>query len=233
MMKLGIMQPYFFPYIGYWQLMNAVDRYVIFDDVHYINRGWINRNRILIQGVPHYINLPLRKASQNKIINEIQIQFDEKFPSKVLKTIIMAYGHAPQFGSVFPIVQEILLNREENLALFLKNQIVKIASYLEIKTRFDLSSELEQDRTLKGQDRILALCGLLGASSYYNTISGKELYKKEAFEQQGIQLRFVQTNPISYKQDTEIFQKDLSILDVLMYNPVEEVRRMLEEYTLI
>ena len=119
-MKLGIMQPYFFPYIGYWQLLNAVDEYVIFDDVNYINRGWINRNRILVNGEPQYINLQLTGASQNKLINEIEVACDPSFAKKRLRTLEQSYGKAPFYQDTMALVTDILDDPEKNLAKYLQ-----------------------------------------------------------------------------------------------------------------
>ena len=104
-MKIAIMQPYFFPYLGYWQLMNIVDKFVIYDDVNYIKRGWINRNRILVEGKPFYIHVPVMKASQNKIINEMEVFVDSSLRKKELKTIELAYKKAPFFDSVYPLIK--------------------------------------------------------------------------------------------------------------------------------
>ena len=133
-MKLGIMQPYFLPYIGYWQLMNAVDRYVVYEDVNYINRGWINRNRILIRGNPAYFNLPMSGASQNKLIREIGVDHESRILEKNLKTVEMAYKKAPCFDAVFPLMQKILSGKEESLSGFLFDSIKIICDYLEIDT---------------------------------------------------------------------------------------------------
>lgn len=232
-MKLGIMQPYFLPYIGYWQLMNAVDRYVVYDDVNYINRGWINRNRILIRGNPAYFNLPMSGASQNKLIREIGVDHESRILEKNLKTVEMAYKKAPCFDAVFPLMQKILSGKEESLSGFLFDSIKIICDYLEIDTELLLSSGLNKNNALKGEDKILEICTVLGASEYYNAIGGRELYSYERFRERGIQLKFVKTDRIEYTQFGNEFQPNLSILDVMMFNPVPEIRKMLEKYTLI
>lgn len=232
-MKIGIMQPYFFPYIGYWQLMNAVDLYVVFDDVNYINRGWINRNKINNNGNELYINLPLLEKSQNKKINEIKINQDNKLKEKTLKSIELSYKKAPYFNEVFPIIEEIMNNKEENLAKYLYYQITKIASYLDMKTKFIFSSELNNDKELKAQDKILDICKLLKADKYYNAAGGVELYDKAKFSNDNIQLHFIKTKDIVYKQNNKNFIANLSIIDVLMFNSKESVKELLESYTLM
>lgn len=233
-MKLGIMQPYFFPYIGYWQLMNTVDQYVIFDDVNYINRGYINRNAILINGTPHNINLILLEASQNKRINQISIDRDSKKQKKLLRTLEMAYAKAPYYQDVMPMLQRIILQEEENLAKYLLFQIQRVAAYLKIDTKFILSSELEKDCSLKGQEKILDICRTLNASEYYNAIGGQALYDPEQFLRHGVKLFFLKTNSqITYAQFEKEFVPNLSIIDVMMFNSLEKIADMLEEYTLL
>ena len=232
-MKLGIMQPYFMPYIGYWQLLNAVDTYVIYDDVNYINRGWINRNRILIDGKPAYFNIPMLKASQNKLINEIEVNHDRKLLEKNLKTVEMAYKKAPYFKEVFPLVDVIMNSKEKDLSAFITNSLKVICHYLKIETEFLISSKLKKNNDLKGQDKILEICSILQATEYYNAIGGQELYSYDRFSEKGIQLKFLKPNPIEYIQFKNKFQPNLSILDVMMFNSVTEIKELLREYTLI
>jgi hypothetical protein len=231
--KVGVMQPYFIPYIGYWQLINAVDKYVIFDDVNYINRGWINRNRILVNGKNQYYNILMHDASQNKLINEIKLIKETKELDKSLQTLRMAYKNAPYFNETFPIIEKIILYYENNLALFLENSIKELSRYLGISTEFIRSSDVIKDNTLKGQDKILAICKKLKADQYINAIGGQELYSYEKFSMEGIQLAFLKTDDIYYKQFDNEFQKNLSIVDVLMFNPLNEVKIMLNQYQLI
>ncbi len=231
--KLGIMQPYFLPYIGYWQLLNAVDQYVIYDDVNFINRGWINRNRILINGKPAYFNLPVLGASQNKLIREIKVNPDKKLMNKNLKTIELAYKKAPYFPEVFLEVKRIMENEEESLSRFILNSIKIICSYLEIHTELLVSSSLKKNNALKGQDKILEICALLGATEYYNAVGGQELYSYGKFAERGIHLCFLKTGCIEYAQFNNEFQQNLSILDVMMFNSVSTIKEMLGKYTLI
>lgn len=232
-MKLGIMQPYFLPYIGYWQLLNAVDQYVIYDDVNFINRGWINRNRILINGKPAYFNLPVLGASQNKLIREIKVNHDKKLKDKNLKTIELAYKKAPYFSAVFPEVKRIMESEEESLSGFILDSIKIICSYLGIHTELFVSSSLKKNNALKGQDKVLEICSVMGAAKYYNAIGGQKLYSYEKFAEQGIHLYFLKSDDIEYAQFNNEFQQNLSILDVMMFNSVSEIREILEKYTLI
>lgn len=232
-MKLGIMQPYFIPYIGYWQLMNAVDKYVIYDDVNFIKGGWINRNRILINGIPGYINVPMQGSSPNKHINEIAVNTDERIAEKNLHTIRNAYKKAAYFEEVYPLVEKIVKCRETNLALYIAESFKVINNYLGITTELLLSSDLKKNCELKGQDKILHICDLLGATEYYNAIGGQQLYDRKIFKERQITLKFLQTDNIIYKQFTNEFYANLSIVDVMMFNSREEVMEMLNRYTLL
>ena len=231
-MKIGIMQPYFFPYIGYWQLINAVDKYVIYDDVNYIKGGWINRNRILINDKPSFINLKMNGSSPNKLIKEINVSNDNRWKNKLLKSIELSYRKAPFFEMSFPIIEEIINHDEVNLSLYLENLIKRIAEYLEMNTEFVLSSNIEKDNSLKGQDKVIEICKSLGAKEYYNAIGGVELYSAENFNSYGIELRFLRTEYIEYKQFKNDFSPYLSIIDVMMFNSKEEIMNILDMYSL-
>ena len=231
-MKIGIMQPYFIPYIGYWQLIHSVDKYVIYNDVQYIKGGWINRNRILVGGEPKFINLFMNGASPNKLINEINVPDNIVQKSKTLKTIKHSYSKAPYFNLIYPVIEKIIFYKEQVLSLYLKHSIETIADYLGINTEFILSSDIEKDNKLKGQDKVLQICKILGATEYYNAIGGKELYSVEVFGKYGIDIKFLKTESIEYKQFDNEFIPNLSIIDVLMFNSSEEVMKMLDLYTL-
>ena len=230
-MKLGIMQPYFLPYIGYFQLINAVDKYVIYDDVNFIKRGWINRNNILLCEKSFLFTLALLEASQNKLINEIFVYSDQ---SKLLKTIHTAYKKAPQFFSVFPMVEKIFEYENKNLARYVGNSIIQIADYLRLETEFIYSSDIKgKDSLLKAQNKVLNICNVLGASKYINAIGGMVLYDKESFKKKDIDVFFIKTKSIEYQQFKKPFVANLSMLDVLMFNSVEEVQGLLGKYELI
>lgn len=229
-MKIGIMQPYFIPYLGYWQLMNAVDRYVILDDVNYIKRGWVNRNRILLNGSEHLITLPLMKADAFKHINQNRLS---EIPGNILKTIDLAYRKAPYYSETIPLVREILECPDRNLAGFLGKSIEKIARHLDISVDLYYSSEIERDRSLRAQDMIIDIVKQLNGTIYYNAIGGRELYSHERFAKEGIELAFVQPQLSPYPQRNNSFVPGLSIVDVMMYNAKSDVVRMLTEYTLV
>lgn len=229
-MKIAIMQPYFFPYIGYWQLINAVDTYVIFDDVNYIKKGYINKNSILTSSKAQSIVLELLKISQNKYINEIEIGNNSQ---KILKTIQHAYGKAPYFKDVFLLIEDILNYNEKNLAKFLGYSIMKVSSYLELNTSFLYSSDIHKKEDLKGQEKLINISKQLNATQYINAIGGMKLYEKDRFYDDNIKLSFLETNIVEYKQFDNDFIPYLSIIDIMMFNNKDKIKAMLSDYSLI
>ncbi len=174
-LKLAIMQPYILPYLGYFQLMAAVDRFVIYDDVAFIKGGWINRNRILLDGRDHLFALPLRRASQNRLINQISLVAETDWPEKLLKTLRHAYRRAPYFSEFFPLAEEIVRSAERNLANYLRQSLFAIKNYLAIQTKIIPTSAVYENRHLKGETRILDICRQEGATTYLNPSGGEVL----------------------------------------------------------
>lgn len=232
-MKLGIMQPYFIPYIGYWQLMNAVDKYIVYDDVNFIKGGWINRNRILVNGEPKYFNIPMLGASPHKLINEVEVNHNKKLKNKNMRVIEGAYQKAPYYEEVKALLEEIMNGEQKSISDFILNSFKIINKYLGINTELILSSTLDKDCSLKGQDKVLSICELLGATEYYNAIGGQELYSFEEFKKHGISLKFLDTGAIEYKQFGNEFQSNLSIIDMMMFNSKDKIKEFLNKYTLI
>lgn len=231
--KIGIMQPYFFPYLGYWQLINAVDEYVIYDDVNYIKNGWINRNNILLNGQKHLITLPLDKASPFQLINQVKITPNMILKQKMLKTIEAAYKKAPYFEQVFPIIQSVITEDSCLIAEALKNQFKYVCDYVGIKTKLIVSSDLIKNNELKAQDKVLHICHLLNATDYINAIGGQELYSKDDFKKENLALYFLKTEITPYKQFKNDFIPGLSFIDIMMFNSPEQIREMLDKYELL
>lgn len=231
-MKLAVMQPYFLPYLGYWQMMRAVDRFILYDDVNYIKNGWINRNNLLDNGKPHFFTLALDGASSFKLINETHINGTPEARNKVASYIKNVYRKAPFFKAVFPMIEEIINYPETNVALFLENHFRKVADYLGIKTEIVVSSHIEKDCSLKAQDKVLDICKKQGADIYINAIGGTELYSKEDFAAEGITLQFIKMLPVEYQQFKNEFVPNLSILDVMMFNSQETIEKYLNNYEL-
>jgi hypothetical protein len=217
------MQPYFFPYIGYFQLIAAVDLFIVHDRVKYTKKGWINRNRFLQDGRDALMSLPLKAGSDALDIVERELAPDFR-RDKLLNRIGEAYRKAPHFDSVFALVRRVLMFDDSNLFRFLWHSIEQTCRHLGIATPMVPASALYADPALAGADRVIALCRAAGATRYVNPIGGVELYGGAAFRAQGIDLRFLRAKPFEYPQLGAPFVPWLSIVDVMMFNPVAEVR---------
>ncbi len=229
-MKIGCNQPYFFPYIGYWKLINISDIYVISDSMQYIKQGYINRNNMLINGRRHLFTLEVLDAHRSSLINEVKVGRNSR---KILKSIFRAYRRAPYFEEIYPMLEEILLNDQKNLAKYVGYSIERIVQYLDIDTKIIYLSDLQGETSLKGEDRVIDMCKRLNSDHYINAIGGQKLYNKENFLKEGIKLNFIKTGDIEYKQFNNEFVPKLSIIDVMMFNSKEEIKEMLNMYELI
>jgi hypothetical protein len=224
------MQPYLFPYLGYFQLMRAVDRFVVYDDVAFIKQGWINRNRILINGQPSYFTIPIKHASSFAPIHDTLIDDQgqhARWIEKTLKTIDNAYRRAPQFGLVFPLVEGVLMKPTNRVVELAVASLRAVADLLEIPAEWVESSARYGNAHLKGEERVLAICRAEQATDYINAAGGRELYGYDRFEAEGVRLHFLQPRQVEYRQFNHPFVPWLSIVDVLMFNPVETVRTFL------
>ena len=226
-MKLAIMQPYFLPYIGYFQLINAVDKYVIYDDVNHIKRGWVHRNKININGVDSWLGLSLQKASQNKKINEIKLDPDNKWKEKLLKKIEMNFCKKPFFDDTYPIIKNAIDSDYEYMWQILSKSIIDICEHLDIDTKICLSSHITSNQELKKEERILDICKQLEVPIYINAINGQKLYNKEMFASCGVELKFIKM------EDLGLQNNYASILEVLMHNGKDETKKLLKNYTLV
>jgi hypothetical protein len=225
------MQPYFFPYIGYFQLIKAVDKFVFYDDVNFIKNGWINRNRILLNGEPHYMTVELKDASPFKLIKDIQ--FTDNRP-KLKKTIEHAYKKAPYFEHVWPLVADCLTFETHNICDLAVYSVEETCKYLGINTPREVSSKLyAETKKFDKEKRIKEICKANNVSRYVNPIGGMELYKKESFTRGGIRLDFIRTEEVEYKQNVSEFVPDLSIIDVMMFNSKKKISKILEKYELV
>lgn len=219
-MKVAIMQPYFLPYIGYYQLISAVDLFIVYDNIEYTKKGWINRNRMLQNGKDVTFSLPLKSDSDYLDVceRELSTEFNR---DKLLNQFSGTYRRAPYFEQTFPLIENVVRYENSNLFRFLYHAIVKTCAYLKITTEIRNSSSIDIDHKLKSQDKVLALCEAVGATTYVNSIGGMALYSKEAFLPRGISLKFIQSKQFSYPQFGNDFIPWLSIIDVLMFNPLE------------
>lgn len=231
-MKLAIMQPYFFPYIGYYQLVYAVDTFVMFDDVNFIKRGWIHRNNFLIGGEAKLVSIPLKDASQNRLVCEVKVDDGQQWRGKMLKTIELAYKRAPHFSSVFPIVEAVIRSGEKKIGSLAAMSIKAVAEYLGMKTSFVPSSNAYGEQDMSAEQRILHICKCASASDYINPIGGQGLYTRTTFEANNLRLHFLEAKPVSYAQYNGHFVPWLSMIDVLMFNTQEQTLHLLSQYAL-
>lgn len=235
-MKVAIMQPYLFPYIGYFQLIAAVDKFVVYDDVNFIKGGWINRNNILVNKKSTLFTVPLDNSSSFLLINEtkINLKFYTIWKIKFLRTIEQSYKKAPFFNEVYSLIANVLDNYEGDLISKLAvNSIRSVCEYLKIQTEIIPTSETYNNKIFSGQERVLDICSIENATDYINPIGGLQLYSKESFQEHEVILNFIKSLPIEYKQFNNEFIPWLSIIDVLMFNSVDEVKIMLDKYELV
>lgn len=229
------MQPYFLPYIGYFQLINAVDKFVVYDDVNYIKKGWINRNFINIGNEKHLVTVPLSNSSQNQKINGVKLSEEEylNWLTKLKKTIFHAYRKAEFFMEVSELIYDVLNNPPEYISELNFILIKRICKNIGIETNFVQTATIYRNQGKKGQDRIVDICKKEDADTYINPIGGRDLYSKEVFANHGIELFFIKFTEIRYKQLGNGFVDNLSILDVMMHNSVEVVKRLINRYELV
>jgi hypothetical protein len=233
-MNIAIMQPYFFPYIGYFQLVNAADIFIFYDDVNYINKGWINRNKFLVNENALYITISCEKASQNKLISEINVLLDLKTQDKILKTIENAYKKAPFFNEVFSLFYKCIRFEKHELGRFSANTILEVCNYLNIKKIFKFSSADHSDsKGMDKSDRLIHIARSEQCENYINLMGGMKLYDKTYFKKQGVELCFLQPQSINYTQFNRTFIADLSIIDILMFNDTHVVNTFINKYLLL
>lgn len=235
-MKIAIMQPYFLPYIGYIQLINAVDKFVIYDDVNFIKGGWINRNNLLVNNQKYLFTIPLSDSSSFKKIDEIHININlySKWHKKILRSIEQSYKKAPFFDDVYCLLENILeVEGEGNISEFIYKSLVLICKYIGIDTQIIKSSRKYDNTELDREDRIFDICKKEECNVYINPIGGIELYGKEHFSTEGIKLEFLQSRYCEYSQFNNEFIPWLSIIDVMMFNDKENIKKILEEFDLV
>ncbi len=234
-MKVGIMQPYLFPYLGYFQLIHAVDVFVIYDDVQYMKDGWINRNRILLNQDALLFTFGVKKDSRTKHINQRSYSENAYHSTKerLLKTLFHSYHNAPYFGEVHELIIDILNYEDRNVSKFNTNSLRKLCDYMNIDTPFVLSSTLERTKGLNAEDAVVEINQILGSHYYINAIGGMKLYSPGKFKENGIELKFLRMDEITYQQFDGQFIPNLSIIDILMFNSERQISQLLNNYELL
>lgn len=228
--RVSVMQPYIFPYLGYIQLIAASGEFVCYDDVNFIKQGWINRNRILVNGQPFTFTIPCKGISSNVFIHDVLVDYEKKEYTTFLKTLELAYRRAPFFSDVFPLIEELWQTKFDSIASLAKASLELSCSYLDINTKFHVSSEAFPGLTeLYRADRLIHIVKALDGHAYLNLSGGKELYEKEYFEQRGVNLWFhkIFDIPAYPQQQTQQFHPYMSILDLMMNMSKSEVQLLL------
>lgn len=225
--RLAVMQPYLFPYIGYFQLIAAVDRFIFYDDVNFLKGGWINRNRLFLSGQVSWFTLHLQGASPHSKINEVYVQPNGTWRRKLLASVRQSYGRAPCFESAYALLEKIVLSGERSLSSLSRESVMAVADYLGLDTEFAVSTGRYNNENLRASARILDICRQEQALEYHNLPGGMELYSAEELALAGVDLHFVQPKLLEYPQLAAPFKPGLSILDVLMFNDRKSSRRLL------
>lgn len=225
--RLAVMQPYLFPYVGYFQLIAAVNRFIFYDDVNFIKGGWINRNRLFLSGQVSWFTFPLQGASPHSKINEVHVQPTGTWRRKLLASVHQSYGRAPCFESAYALLEDIVSSGELSLASLARESVMTVADYLGLDTEFAVSTGRYDNENLRASDRILDICRQEQAVEYHNLPGGAALYPADEFALAGIDLHFLQPKLFKYPQLTATFNPGLSILDVLMFNDRASARRLL------
>jgi hypothetical protein len=236
--SVAVMQPYLFPYLGYFQLVNAVDEFVFYDDVNFIKQGWINRNQILDQNSKALLfTVPLEKASSYVTIEATKINsaLYGKWKNKFLKTFNQNYRNAPNFTIVNDLVVEVFDELADgSIGTLASKSIMRISQYLGIDTNFrNSSNEFKGLKELEKDQRLYEICNELKATDYINAIGGQNLYNKSDFKDNGTRLHFLKPNLAAYPQFGSDFVSGLSMIDVIMFNSKDECRMLLENYRLL
>lgn len=232
--RLSIMQPYIFPYIGYFHLIEASEKIVFYDDVNYIKRGWINRNKILLNNSDFLFTIPVEKASQNKLINEITPLVDSKFINKFFAQIATAYKKAPYYSDVVEMLKTVFSKEYINIADLAINSIVSVYKYLDKDVQWTKSSiSSAETKEMDKADRLIQITKKLNYQKYINAIGGQELYNKNYFNKKGVKLSYIKSQKTEYPQFIDDFVPNLSIIDILMFNDKKEVKKQLTAYNII
>ncbi len=231
---ISIMQPYIFPYIGYFHLIEASNLFVFYDDVNYIKKGWINRNKILLNEKEYLFTIPMQKVSQNKLINEIKPIIDEKWKGKFYNNLEFAYKKAPNYKNVMELIKETLERDYNDITDLCIKSIEQVYSYLDKDFNFVKSSSYSPEtKELEKADRLIKITKKANTKRYLNAIGGQSLYNKEYFKTHGIELYFIKSKIDEYKQFGNDFIKGLSIIDVLMFNDKKTIENFFHNYELI
>ena len=232
--SLSIMQPYIFPYIGYFHLIESTEKIVFYDDVNYIKRGSINRNRILLNNSDFLFTISVEKASQNKLINEIKPIIESNFINKFFAQIETAYKKAPNYYAVVEMLKTVFSKQHDNISDLAINSITSVYRYLDRDIQWTKSSiSSPETKGMDKADRLIQITKNLGYQKYINAIGGQKLYQKEYFNKKEVKLNFVKSQKVDYRQFNNEFVPWLSIIDVLMFNDKKTVKEQFTAHNIV
>jgi hypothetical protein len=233
--SVAVMQPYFFPYLGYFQLLAHVDVFVVYDDTQYVKQSWINRNRILERRAPAYLTLPVASGSHRQLICEKRLHAPHYHQPKLLERIRQAYTAAPHLDPVSAFLEPLFPGKDETVASFNVRALRALKELLGLRARLVLASERAYPRCSTAQERVIRICLEEGGARYVNPIRARSLglYDQAAFTAAGLELSYLGTNAnTSYDQNGGPFVPDLSLIDALMFNSPAQTRELLEDFVL-
>ncbi len=232
--RLAIMQPYIFPYIGYFHLIEASDLIVFYDDVNYIKQGWINRNRILMNDKDYLFTVPLKGSSSNKLINEIPPIINTKWKNSFYKQLTSSYRKAPFFSENIDRIMSVFDVEYKNISDLSIKSIVFTYNYLGINLKYKKSSICSPEtKGMEKSDRLIEIAKKLKFINYLNQSGGNKLYSKDYFNSKGINLDFLYSKNIEYEQFGKYFVPCLSIIDVLMFNSKDKILQLFSCYEVL
>ena len=226
MKRIAVMQPYFFPYLGYYQLFNCVDEFIFFDDANFFKKGFINNNYFVLSGIKTKFTIPIKNASQNRSINQHEY-IKDRLIKKFLKSVYLNYKESKKFQCIFNIINQIFDTDNLNVADLNITTITKIFQYLNINKKFFKSSDILPKGQYKNKTWIAEICKVREGTTYINSFGGRRLYKADFFKSYDLDLEFLKPNFSKYMQFSKAFIPSLSMIDVLMHNSKEEVRKLL------
>lgn len=227
------MQPYFFPYIGYYQMAAAVERFLIYDDVNFINRGYINRNRLLVNGKEWYFTVPLSGASQNKLIKDVTIDMTgwERWKKGFLRTVDMNYNKALNYQVGRELLEEILMLTDDRITSLAQRSVQLLLERLGRSVHFQRTSEMGLRTDIRFEERLMHICEQERIRYYIQAQGGTVLYSSQRWQDHGLSLQFIRPTSMEYVRNGP-FMPGLSMLDAILHVPFQELDPLLDRYEL-
>jgi hypothetical protein len=235
-MILAAMQPYFFPYLGYFSLIDYSDQFILFDPVQHIRHGWIERNRVLKPGEGwQYVSVPLEKHSRGTLIKDLQIKNASDWQDRILRQLQHYKKRSPYYANTMEVLKACFSEEFTSIVKLNEKCLVEVCNYLGIEYNFRIFSEMELKigPVHHAGEWALRISEAMGAAEYVNPPGGEEIFDKKQFNDAGIELKFLKSRLPEYSQRRPVFENGLSIIDVMMFKSAEEIRDMIDDYDFI